>query len=287
MAIRLISCLVALGLLLGFSATAEADWMRDYDRGLKALEDGDYAEAESKLRSALRDNDKDSHRQRFQGTRFDAYMPHFYAGVAAFKQGRCEDALRYWSNSGMQSVFAKELPELRSQWQSYQQVCDTRLAAASKPANDGSSATGKPATSSPAPTPAAPPKQPSTSSSATVSTSKPAATASAPPARQTPPKPSAAAAPALLQQAAELYFAGRYQELLRTEAQSVSDARARAHALMLRAAAGFILAEQNGDSGGMDDARRDVRAARAAQASLAPDRAAFSPKFIQFWSSTR
>ena len=291
MATRLLSCFVALSLLLGFSGAAQADWMRDYDRGLKALEGGDYSEAESKFRSAIRDKDEDTHRQRFQGTRFDSYMPHFYAGVAAFKQGRCEDALQYWSNARMQSVLAKELPELRSQWQSYQQVCDTRLAATSKPATDTGS-TSKPATSSTTPTPAPPPKQPSstgssTASSSTASTSKPTSSTSAPPPRPTPPKPSAAAAPALLQQAAELYFAGRYQELLRTEAQSVSDGRARAHALMLRAAAGFTLAEQNGDQRGMDDARRDVRAARAAQASLAPDRAAFSPKFIQFWSSTR
>ncbi|MBD8526140.1 hypothetical protein [Pseudomarimonas arenosa] len=292
------ACAVACILLL-FSGSALADWKRDYDRGRKAYADGDWAEAEARFRDAIRDEDDASHRKRFEGMRFDEYMPHFYAGMAAYRQGRCEEALNYWSNTGMQNVFRGELPELRAQWQRGKQECDTRLAAASQPVapatTTGSSST--PTTgSSTASTAAATPGSGSSSSGSTSpvssgstasNTPRPATTTTPPAPRPPDPRPAAVSVPAVLRQAADLYFAGRYQDLLKLEAQSVSDGRARAHALMLRAAAGFSLAEQNGDQRGLDQARQDVRAARSAQASLAPDRAAFSPKFIAFWSNTR
>lgn len=289
MFLQRMAVLVALILV---SASAAADWKRDYDRGRKAYQDGDWVEAEARFRDAFRDEGEASHRKRFEGMRFDEYMPQFYAGMAAYRQGRCDAALNYWADRSMQKVFERELPDLKAQWQRGKQECDTRLAAASQPATT-TPATGTPSTSTSSGT-GTPPKQPATSTTtSTASTTTPSntpprpITTPPPTPRPADPRPAAISAPGLLRQAADLYFAGRYADLVKVEAQSLADGRARAHTLMLRAAASFSLAEQNGDQGILDDARRDVRAARAAQASLAPDRAAFSPKFVQFWSSTR
>lgn len=279
--------IVMLSALLLVSASASADWKRDYDRGRKAYADGDWTEAEARFRDAFREEAEASHRKRFEGMRFDEYMPHFYAGMAAFRQGRCDAALNYWSNASMQKVFASELPELKAQWQSSKKDCDIRLAAASQPTTPTTGSTTPDA-------PVKPADSGSSTSTTTVasntSTTKPPpspVTNTSPPTRPKDPAPAKISAPSVLREAAELYFSGRYSDLLKLQAQSLPDAKARGHALMLRAAAGFTLAEQSGDQAGLEQARRDVRSARTALASLNPDRAAFSPKFIQFWSSTR
>ena len=57
---------------------------------------------------------------------------------------------------------------------------------------------------------------------------------------------------------------------------------------MLRAAARHSQAElAGGDPAQYEQARSDVRAAKAANASLTPDAALFPPRFRAFWQQTR
>src|SRR5687768_6389543 len=85
----------AIGLAL-VTGAVRADWKKDYDRGLKAIEDGQWAEAEAAFRAALADDPEPNARKRFQGVVMKPYVPHHYAGVAAWRAGDCAAALDYW-----------------------------------------------------------------------------------------------------------------------------------------------------------------------------------------------
>ena len=59
---------LAAAVLLALGAgAAQADWKKDYDRGLKAIEQGQWAEAEAAFRAALADDPEPNARKRFQG----------------------------------------------------------------------------------------------------------------------------------------------------------------------------------------------------------------------------
>lgn len=267
---------------------AWADWMRDYDRGVKAAESGDWQEAASYMRSAMQDNPKSNERQRFQGVRFDKYLPHHYAGLAAWRQGDCETALDFWNDASNQAAIGK-VADLQSQQQNGVRDCTQRLAQAAKPA-DPVAAVPDPAPtqtpSRPVPTPAQPtPTRPAVQNPVQVAQTPPRPS---PPAPTPAATPSAGPAPAALRGLVEQWVAGRYDEMLRVDPSSLPDNRARAHGFLLRAAAHFTRAKlsTNPDSA-LEAARRDVRAARAAMASLSPDRDLYSPRFRAFYTETR
>src|SRR5688572_23767186 len=98
---------VAVGLVLS-SGAAQADWKKDYDRGLKAIEDGKWAEAEAAFRAALAEDPAPNARKRFQGVVMKPYVPHHYAGVAAWRRGDCAAALDYWSHGPTKAVVATQ-----------------------------------------------------------------------------------------------------------------------------------------------------------------------------------
>src|SRR5690606_20793187 len=95
----------------GAASPAFADWRKDYDRGLKALAEGRHAEAESAFRSALAEDAQPNARKRFQGVVVKLYVPHYYAGLAAYRQGNCAQALQDWRNADSAAVVAGQ-PEL-------------------------------------------------------------------------------------------------------------------------------------------------------------------------------
>lgn len=292
--------------LIALALPAQADWKRDYDRGRKALEDKQWSEAESSFRAALKDDGTPSERKRFEGMRFDVYVPHYYAGLAAYRQGACDRALEYWGHGATNAVLGK-LPNLQAEQRSGLGECQTRLAAAQPPPaadsavaanvpNTGattapSADASKPTAASDAPQSSPPTtaavNQPTSPTTVAVAPPKPEIAKPTPPPTQPAPTQAAAKAPGILVNALDLYVSGRYTELLRIDPATL-DARARAHVLLLRAAARYTLAELAGaDTAGFEEARRDVRLARAAQSSLSPEQVLFSPKFREFYQRTR
>lgn len=276
-------------MILGFAGSAHADWMRDYDRGVREFENGNWREAESFMRSAMADRPESSDRQRFQGTVFKPYMPHHYAGVAAWRLGDCQRAMDYWSNASNQSAVTK-VDDLRAQQRSGMDTCRTQLAQVSKPSTPTAS-TGM--TSSPASTTGSttPPKQPaSTTGTPSTTQTQPTTTTPKPPPTPPvqPPPATSGPAPAALRSLVDQFIRGRYADVVRSNPAGLPDAKARAHGFLLRAAASFTQAELDGRSGSaLDQARSDVRAAKAAQPNLRPDSGLFSPRFRAFYAETR
>lgn len=292
-------------LLLLASGVVEASWIREYDRGLQAVKQEDWAEAERRFAAAIREDAVPQARRRFQGAVFRPYVPHFYAGLAAYRRGDCQAAMQYWSHAPTVEVLAG-LQDERNERQSGVNACQSRLAQA-QPARPAEPAAATPAvarTEPPATTPGRPPATGTTSPPAVPAQPRPAqpdrttATVQAPPRTAPEPAPTtrpatsapaAASAPQALRTAVDAWLAGRYADLLRMDAGAAGDARSRAQLHLFRAAAAHLLAEQAGqaDGSGLDNARSEVRAARAAQASLQPDEVLFSPRFRRFWQQTR
>jgi hypothetical protein len=283
---------VALALQCG-ARDAAADWKKDYDLGLKAVEAGQWAEAERAFAAAIADDGTPSARKRFQGTVVKAYVPHYYAGLAAYRQGNCERALGYWRNAASSAVVAgqAELSGVQSRGIA---DCNQKLAT-TKPATTPAPAIATPTPSTTAPRPGTETTRPPAATTRPAET-RPVATA---PATATPPKPAparpvetpvpaATPAPAALLGAVENYLAGRYSAVVQLDPASLPDGRSRAQAHLLRAASRFTLAQLGeNEATQLDQARREVRAARAANASLVPDEAMFSPRFRAFWRDAR
>jgi hypothetical protein len=273
------------------ASAASADWKNDYDRGVKAAADGNWAEAEAAMRSAIAQEAKPSERKRFQGVVHKVYVPHYYAGLAAWRQGDCRAALDFWSNRDSKEVVAL-IGELNATQNKGVADCNAKLAAADQP--QPPVATVTPPVSAATPKPDTPvvtsTTRPDTPlATTTAPTRPPAAPAAKPPQAPTtePRVPVAGPAPAALVQSLESFLAGRYADVVASDPNGFGDDRAKAQGFLLRAAARYTLAQLSGNEAPLDTARADVRAARAANGGLTPDELLFSPRFRTFWSATR
>lgn len=289
------STLLLAACLIGLAPSASADWRRDYDLGRRAVDEQRWEEAEQLMRSALREDGEPSARKRFQGARFDVYVPHFYAGLAAARRGDCNAAVELWEHAATRRV-VDATASLAAQYREAQGACSRQLAQTPP----GSAAAPSPA-GEPAPEPVAATAITQTPVRPVASQAEPAAsrpTASAPPASTPPaaatprpaqqPPPAAAAAnpaPAALLSLVESYLGGRTEQVLRFDPASLGEARARAQAYLLRAAARHGQALLQGER--LDSARDDIRIARQLDARLAPDESLFSPRFRALWRDTR
>lgn len=278
-------------LALACVGPAFADWKDDYARGVRAASDGNWAEVESRMRAALAGEATPAARARLYGQRFDAYVPRYYLGLAAYRQGRCADAVREWGDAATRAIWSGNA-ELARVANAGLAECQTRLAQSAPTPTPAPS----PAVAQVTPPPAARPvPAPSPSPARTpVASTGPAATPTpARPAATTPtPAQSAATAsrtPAALVAMLDAYLGGRYDAAMAADPAAITDARARAHALLVRAAARHTQSLLRGGEGAalLEQAAVDVRAAKALDARLAPDPALFSPRFRAFWVATR
>jgi hypothetical protein len=311
-----------LALILGGSlpGLAAADWMREYDRGLKAIKDGDWATAETHFRAAMRERRDPNPRQRFQGQRFEAYVPQHWAGYAAWQRGECATAIEYWQTTGLESALREDkgagAADRLADRQRGLAECSQRLAGAAAPQRAAAetateaapvatpiaaqpvasrsvepparapSRPAPPVESAPRPLAGTPAASPASGSTAAPAAGSQANVASAAPARE--PSARATALDPALGKAVDAYLAGRYAELERIELPAAGEAAARAQVLLLRAAARYIAAELDAaDPGALEAVRGDIRAARAAQAGISPDAVMFPPRFRSFWQQTR
>jgi hypothetical protein len=297
--------------LASVALPASADWKRDYDRGTRAFEKQNWSEAEAAFRAALSEEPVPDARKRFQGVRTAVYVPHYYAGVAAWRQGACERAMQYWSNPASTAVVGG-ITKLDAEQERGVSDCRRKLASTAAPTPGATVATSSAPTSAstapstPAPAATTSGKPSATSTTTPASTTKPATPAQTPPAaappRTTPSAPAVAPtkpvaapaqstsspAPAPLVAAVEQYLGGQYATLLQLDPARLSDGRSRAQAHLLRAAAHHATGVLEGSLDAQLDAiRREIRSARAANASLQPDAALFSPRFRALWQQTR
>ncbi len=278
----------ACALLLAFAAPAHADWKDDYARGVRAAENGNWAEVESRMRAALAGEPTPAARTRLYGARFDAYVPRYYLGLAAYRQGRCVEAVREWEDAPTRAIWSANA-KLAREADAGLKDCQTRLAQAapapaSTPAPAATSPAAPAATQANAPASARPPPTASAPARTPVATPAPAPA----PTSTRPTAATARVAPALLA-VLDAYLSGRYDAAVATDLATIADTRARAHALMVRAAARHTQSLLRGSDGAalLEQAAADVRAARALDARLTPDTALFSPRFRAFWSATR
>ena len=111
----------ALSVALLAASPVAADYKDSYSRGLEAAKDGDWATVRQRMQEAIQDNPTAAPRVRLYGQRWEPYVPQFYLGLAAFKQGDCSTALAQWRESlrAIHTPFVKQ--------HGYGQVTDVRL----------------------------------------------------------------------------------------------------------------------------------------------------------------
>ena len=266
---------VALAALIA-ATLAHADYKDSYARGVKAYRDGNLGEARTLIEQALSEHPEPATKMRLYGQVYEPYVPQFYLGEIAFKQGDCAAALAQF-NSAAKSVVA-ELPDLAGAQQRDAAACAQKTAVAKKEEKPPEPVSSKPEPPVAKPivknTPPPPPpvvKQ--------VPQEKPAPVEKPPVvAKNEPPQP--------LVQAFDEYLAGHYTEVARINPEAYADSKARYHAFLVRAASKFTLGKLDSDEQLLAAARSDAKAARALDAGT-PDASLFSPAFRTFYQDSR
>jgi len=86
------TCTLALALLLAASA-ALASWYDDYDAGVNAAKNGQWAVVIQKMSAAIKGNGKENDKARTYGAIFISYHPYYYRAVAYLNTGKYEQAV--------------------------------------------------------------------------------------------------------------------------------------------------------------------------------------------------
>jgi len=280
---------------------AHADYKDNYALGLKAYNDGDYAKARELMQQAFAEHAEPAARIRLYGQRWEAYVPQYYLGMVAFKQGDCATALAQWNAPANKQVVA-QVAEIGSAQQRDAASCEQKVVAKTEdkpkpqptaPETPAAKTVVAENPSSKPAVPQAPPPKPAETApeqvvapAKQVAVAKPAPPVVAPPVAK-PPAPQNNTPPAPLEEAFDNYLAGRYAKVVRLNPEAIPESRARFHAYLVRAAARFTLAQISNDNAELDGARADARAARALDAGAAPDAALFSPRFRTFFLESR
>ncbi len=292
---------VALALLAMLAApAAHADFKQAYARGKEAAAAGRWSEVEARMREAIAEQPQAQARVRIYGMRFEPYVPQYYLGLAAYRQGNCAEATRSWgdaaaagiirADSSLQGVVDDGLGECRRKSASVlAQQPAAPAPSTSRPATTPPAAV---ATTTPAPaTTTRPATTPATSVQQPVASAPPRPNPTPAPVPAPPPAPAAAqsAAPAALVAAVDTFLAGRFEQSANLDLAPFSDRRARYHGLLLRSAARHQLAQAGGDRGTalLAAAQADIREAKSLAPGQAPDAALFSPRYRKLFESVR
>jgi outer membrane biosynthesis protein TonB len=266
---------------LGFAALiaaslAHADYKDSYARGVKAYRDGNLGEARTLIAQALSDHPEPATKVRLYGQVYEPYVPQFYLGEIAFKQGDCAAALTQFNAAASKAVVA-ELPDLSGTQQRDAATCAQKTTVAKKeekvteppPAKPIEPPVAKPIVKN---TPPPPPIVKPTPVEKPMPVEKPVAI------KNEAPQP--------LVDAFDEYLAGHYSNVSRINPEVYADAKARYHAFLVRSASKFTLGKIDGDEQLLTAARSDAKAARALDAAT-PDASLFSPAFRAFYQESR
>jgi tetratricopeptide (TPR) repeat protein len=86
------TCTIALALLLAATA-ALASWYDDYDAGVNAAKNGQWAQVIQRMSAAIKGNGKENDKARTYGAIFISYHPYYYRAVAYLNTGKYEQAV--------------------------------------------------------------------------------------------------------------------------------------------------------------------------------------------------
>ena len=280
----------AAALALAATASAHADYKDSYSRGLEAVRDGNWNEVRSRMREAIGEQATPATRVRLYGQRWEPYVPQFYLGLAAFKQGDCAGALREWRSAANAGVIGS-VPNLKAEQDRNAASCESRVAEQSPPAKPPVAEAPKPPVTETTKPPVAPPDKtkPEPPKQEPVKPEPKPESPKSEPVKPEPPKPVPVAqrVPAPLLDAYRAWLTGRYADVARINPDSYTEPRAKAQALLVRAAARQVQAELDGNAELLDAARTSARAVRALDPKLTPDAAMFSPRFRAFYAATK
>lgn len=93
--------------VVGMPWRSAADSEESFRRGFQALDRKRYNEAAGHMRDAIRERPVEGGEPvRISGSFFSPYLPHYYLGVALFRNGDCAGALKEWRESEQQKVVA-------------------------------------------------------------------------------------------------------------------------------------------------------------------------------------
>ncbi len=268
--LRLLTLIAALAL----AAPVFADYKQDYARGADAAGDENWSEVESLMRKALAGSTTPLSRTRLYGQRFEAYVPQYYLGLAAYRQGDCAGAMRWFGDPAAASII-NDSSQFKGIADEATRTCKSKLAAQKPPPT-------KPVQ--------APPVQPPIDRPVVNTPAKLPVQAPPTPTATTPNLPAATvpALPAALQGLLDDYLNGRFSKAATADANTLSN-NARFHALLLRSAARYTLFElQPVEAVSQKSAAEgDIRIAKSLAPGKAPDVAFFSPHYRKFFSEVR
>lgn len=292
------SLLIASLLLAGTADAAGRKFLEDYKSGLEAIEAEDWERAADLMQRALGRRAGEARRlPRY--VYLKPYLPHFYLGLALFKQGDCKGALKAWQRSEGYGV-VQGRPQ-HEQIELARELCSGQKAAkaptVAPPSRGPSRAPSKAIRQSagaPAPRdrrqgPRTEPRRPRREETSRPVFSSPAP---APPREIGEGSHSAPSGPpsAVLLEAAAALLDGHYQEVLdRLSATPPAAPYPRLHAHLLQAASELALffAEGEGDGGRLERARQHVLWIRSEDPGLEPPERYFSPRFLDFFYGQR
>ncbi len=84
---------IAFVMLFAAASLSAASWYDDYDAGVAAAKNGQWALVIQKMTAAIRGNGKENDKAREYGTIFINYHPYYYRGVAYLNTGKYEQAV--------------------------------------------------------------------------------------------------------------------------------------------------------------------------------------------------
>ncbi len=287
-------------LALASPAQAQSNFREAYARGKEAAANSRWSEVEARMREAIAAEPTPQARVRIYGMRFEPYVPQYFLGLAAYRQGNCAEAQRQWTHgptvailqgdATLKGVVEQGLVDCRKR---QPQLAQQQPAA---PASQPSAPAAQATTAQPAPAPTAQREPPAARApaSTTPAPARPPATAQQRPAAPAPatpvPAPAAASsAPPALVAALEAYLAGRRDVPANLDLAPFVEPKARFHALLLRSAARHALSQAGGERSEalLAAAQADIRAARALASGQTPDAALFSPRYRRLFDATR
>lgn len=263
--------LVVIGLL--FAMPLRADYKQDYARGKNAAADQNWAEVETLMQQALAGSRTPLARTRLYGQRFEPYVPQYYLGLAAYRQGNCAVAMRWFGDTAAAPIIAGN-NEFKGIADQAMQSCKSAVATKPPPEQPVVTTPAKPVVSTPVKLPVQTPP--------TTTQTKPTPPVIASPVESKP------GLPAALQSLLDDYLAGRFNKAAVADANTLNGV-ARFHALLLRSSARHALFEMQPVEAAAQKsaAEADVRLAKSIAPGKAPDAAFYSPRYRKFFNDTR